>query len=253
MRIPFFAICAFIFIHASAQRSVSKHHEIFGGVGTSNYFGDIGGSTGESFLGLNDLDLASTRFSAQGGYRYIINDRMAVKLNAFYGLLSGDDTFGGNETRALKFNTNLLEISSSYEYYLVPYKIKEPPGYEIMQLRSGYNHVRFQARPYLFAGLGGIHFTPTILNNPQNRGVVTDRNFSGVFLAGIGAKIEINFFSFMAEFGGRLAFTDYIDGYSPASDPVTNYDVENFDIYYLVTFSATYTLNLEKWIKKLIN
>lgn len=253
-RFPIILVVFFSSLMLFGQK-VNQHHEISGGIGTTNYFGDIGGSTADfTFFGLADLDLKSTRFSAQGAYRYIINAKMAAKVSLYYGLISGSDSLGGNVGRGIKFNTNLLEYMASFEYYFVEKGSASPEGYAIMQMRQQMgNKIRVQARPYFFWGVGGIYYKPEIIYNPTNRGVVLDKNSNMVLAFGGGAKLEVNSVSLAVELGGRWTFTDYIDGYSkeyednPQDAPA--FKLKSPDLYYLMSVSMTYTLDMERWIR----
>ncbi|MCA1741689.1 MAG: hypothetical protein LC630_04320, partial [Bacteroidales bacterium] len=55
----------------SAQLWKMKRYEVMAGVGTSQFYGDVGGYTiGENALGLRDLTLKQTRFNVNGSFRY---------------------------------------------------------------------------------------------------------------------------------------------------------------------------------------
>ena len=60
---------------ATAQLWKMKRYEGAAGLGTSQFYGDVGGFTiGENALGLKDITFKQTRFNVNGSFRYFITD-----------------------------------------------------------------------------------------------------------------------------------------------------------------------------------
>ena len=82
-----------------------RRYEGIVGIGTANYFGDIGGySKGDNALGLKDISITNTRPSIYLGARYKVYEVLAVKLNFIYGFFSGNDENSSNSQRNFEFS-----------------------------------------------------------------------------------------------------------------------------------------------------
>ena len=80
-------------------------------------------------------------------YRYIMNERWAIKMNGIYGTLQGDDIKSKfNAERNLRFKSSLLEFSPQLELNFLPYK-------------TG-NKEENYFTPYIFAGISVFSFNP---------------------------------------------------------------------------------------------
>ncbi len=67
---------------ASAQLWKMKRYEAAAGLGTSQFYGDIGGfSLGENAWGLKDITFKQTRFNVNGSFRYFFTDAIAARLS----------------------------------------------------------------------------------------------------------------------------------------------------------------------------
>ena len=141
-----------------AQAWRMKRYEAIVGIGTSNYFGDIGGySKGENALGFKDISLSSTRPSIYLGARYKLYEPIAIKLNLITGFISGSDEGGINEGRNFKFSATIFEPSVQVEYSFL--KEKEAQSY-LMMKGSGMKSFRSSISAYVFVGIGGGFFWP---------------------------------------------------------------------------------------------
>ena len=186
------------------------------GTGTTSYFGDLN----------NPGDIIDTSPNLTVGLQYFFTDRIAIRSEASWFRLSGDDADADSDGRSSR---NLSFRSDNFEWNVVG----------IVQAFS--NGTRYYQRPginiYGFAGVGLLYF------NPQ--GQVPDTDWNGnplpeagsyvslqplqtegeaysrsaiVIPAGIGIKLKAGpFFNFLIEGGYRFAFTDYLD------DVSTNY------------------------------
>jgi hypothetical protein len=228
-----------------AQRWKSKRYEAYFGAGTSQHYGDIGGTLSkDNAYGFKDIQLRFTRPSISFGARYKLTGAMAVKLNFGIGFIAGNDINSKNElTRNYSFKATLFESTLQYEYYI----ISEGRGTSssAMYNKRGMVNDFFNINLYLLAGVGGVYSRSTVYDS---NGSVMIRDiyskFTGdkypkfglAFPVGIGVKyIWSPYWSFGAEFGRRFTTADYLDGYSSI------YSTHN-DVYDFLTFSAIYKI-----------
>ncbi len=219
--------------NSRAQVWKMKRYEAIVGIGTSNYFGDIGGySKGENALGLKDFSIKSTRPSIYLGARYKVFEVMAVKLNLIVGFLSGSDEGGQNDARNFKFSATIFEPSLQVEYAFL--KEKEAQSY-LMMKGKGVKEFRASISAYVFLGVGGGFFWPKAKENLEN----FDLDYNKATLVvpmGLGLKYGLNTnWSIGFELGGRLTTTDYLDGYS------SSYSESN-DVYYFAVINLVYKM-----------
>ncbi|MEM9300379.1 MAG: hypothetical protein AAGA64_18630 [Bacteroidota bacterium] len=183
------------------------------GTGTSSYFGDLN----------NPGDVIDTKLNLNFGLQYYFTERIAIRTEATYFRLSGDDAEADSEGRTVR---NLSFRSDNFELNVVG----------IVQAFS--NGTRFYQRPalnvYGFAGIGLLYFNPkaqvpdtdwngaplsdagdyVALQPLQTEGVDYSR-LAIVIPMGIGIKFKAGpFFNIGVEGGYRLTFTDYLDDVS---------------------------------------
>ena len=220
-----------------AQAWRMKRYEAIVGIGTSNYFGDIGGySKGENALGFKDISLSSTRPSIYLGARYKLYEPIAIKLNLITGFISGSDEGGINEGRNFKFSATIFEPSVQVEYSFL--KEKEAQSY-LMMKGSGMKSFRSSISAYVFVGIGGGFFWPKAKEDLVDYEI--DYNKATLVVPmGLGAKYGLNSnWSVGFELGGRLTTTDYLDGYtSPYS--------ESNDVYYFAVINFVYKMRTSR-------
>jgi len=212
-KLLFFLIGTFLLnLAVDAQAWRMRRYEAVLGIGTTHYFGDIGGwSKDENILGLKDIDFTQVRPSIYVGFRYKLYEELALKLNITYGYLHGDDADNANSSRDFKFYTTLFEPSIQVEYAFI--KEKEAMSYLMMKGR-GMSQFHPSISAYVFLGLGGAFFKVTKKENLQN----VELEYTPAALAfpvGVGLKFELNTnWSIGFDLGGRFTTTDYIDGYT---------------------------------------
>lgn len=193
----------------SAQRS-----EVGLMLGTSYYLGDLNYST---HFGLTQ---------PAGGliYRYNLNPRWAMKMNALYGQVVGDDAsdVGENPQRNLSFKSHVLEFSAQMEHNFFRYF-------------TGSKKSRFS--PYIFGGVSIFSFNPkaeydgewyelqTLGTEGQGTTQYPERKLYSLtqvsFPFGIGFKYSLSrSVCIGGEWGLRKTFTDYLDDVSTTyADP----------------------------------
>jgi len=231
-------IALLIFLIASpfltqAQRWKKTRYEFTFGMGPTEFMGDLGGGTQNAahFFGIRDMDITSTRFVAQAGFRYKIFEPLAIHANLSWAQVSGNDAYSGDvgrKSRNLSFKSPIFETSFQFEYSL----IGEPTGTTYARQRfKGLR--RYGVNVYLFAGIGGFYYNPKGLGpdgqwhelrplRTEGEGIpdTTGRYHTAPVYSswafcipiGIGFKYFINKqWGIQMEIGNRYTSTDYID------------------------------------------
>ncbi|MDP4186927.1 MAG: DUF6089 family protein [Bacteroidota bacterium] len=214
------------------QQWMSMRFEVFGGVGTSNYYGDIGGGTSG-----NSLSLGDTHPSFTLGARYMILEKVALKTSFIYGSVIGSDEGSKNADRNYSFSTSLFEPSIQGEYYFLSQEKRR--GHSIYN-RHGLisNFIGFEA--YGFAGLGTAFFKVTPKGDLKNVFVDNFGHTAFVLPIGIGCKVTLsNRSSIGLELGRRILSSDYIDGY-------TSQFSKHNDVYYFGSISYVYRIKTSR-------
>ncbi len=223
----------------SAQRWKLRRYEVSAGLGTVNFFGDIGGTADDdNLIGFKDIQLKYTRPSLFMGAAYRLREDMNIRMKLIFGLIAGDDHNSRNDGRNFAFTSTIFEPSLQFEYYLIP-ESKSYTSSAIFNRRGMVNNYA-QISVYAFAGIGGILSNPKPLKDYVN---VFEDNFSKFGLAfplGLGLRYSVDSqWSIGFEFGRRFTLTDYIDGY-------TSQFSKHKDIYYVSSFTAIYKLRTDR-------
>ena len=227
-RLLFLFLIVFISFSGFSQRNKKYRYEFIIGAGPSGFLGDLGGSVGNGTHFVKDYNFSSTRFALNGGVRYHVQPKFAIKGMLTAGMVSGDDKNSKDsirQNRNLNFRSPIIELAVQAEYYV--FSDVKRNSYSIGGSRSRKKKTKIGA--YIFAGVGVFFYSP----QEQLGGVWYNvrqyhlegqglpggpKQFSNVSLAipmGIGIKQQLNKrFSLALEFGLRKTFTDYIDGVS---------------------------------------
>ncbi len=223
----------------SGQRWKLRRYEVGLGIGTTQVFGDIGGTaSANNWYGLKDIKINETRLAFAGCGRYRIDPRYSIKLNTILGFGSGTDA-GSRNDRGRKYSTTIFELSTQLEYNL----FAEENHFRSMAMfnRKGMvnNYSTFNA--YAFLGIGALYFKPKFSSSqpldPKIDIHTGYSNIAAVFPVGLGLKYIIDDrWLVNAELGYRFTTTDFIDGYTQSADSKHN------DVYYFLTLSAHYRL-----------
>ncbi|PKP36937.1 MAG: hypothetical protein CVT98_06780 [Bacteroidetes bacterium HGW-Bacteroidetes-15] len=211
--------------------------ELYGGIPTFHYFGDIGGSATESnLLGLKDITLRKLRPGINLGARYQIIKPLLIRGSYSFGFLAQSDINSRNEARNFAFSTIINEAYVSAELYIIP-ESDENYYYSIMQVRGGLRHFRQPLSLYVTLGAGGVHYRVTAKDALVGSSrFVGDKSFTMVVPFGIGIKYAIMpKVSLGAELIARYTMTDYLDG-------VTSDFSEFNDIYYSLNINVNYKI-----------
>jgi hypothetical protein len=225
----------------NAQRWKLTRYEAAVGVGFTNYFGDIGGTSPEkgNWLGLKDINLLTTRPALMVGARYKTTEVSAIKLNLITLMIGGSDKGGDNSYRKYHFNTFGLEHSLQYEYAI--FKEDRRHTTYMTYNRNGLLSTYSNKGLYVFGGLGGISYYNIIKRDPGNYTPTIDKtrdgfHYTGVLLGGLmGKYIYSNVYAFSVEVGVRYVLSDYLDGFTTSKS-------KSNDIYYYTNFSFIYRI-----------
>jgi len=143
---------------AEAQRWKRFRRQFIGGIGVTNFLGDLGGGNNEGRGGPADLDLAATRPGLTFGYRYQLNDYAFLRSNLTWGILKGSDEFTEEPARSgrnLSFRTGIFELNVMGEFYFV----SNSSG-NLYRLRGVKGRRGLGIDVYAFAGIGVMYFNP---------------------------------------------------------------------------------------------
>lgn len=225
--------------YSGAQLWKMKRYEVTAGIGTSQFYGDVGGYTiGENVLGLKDLTLKQTRFNVNGAFRYFFTDNLAARLNLSYLMLHATDERGSNENRRYDAVTSVFEPSLIGEYYFVRNRERNSFLFQTYRGRSR-NRVKDFFRSidvYALTGFGGAGFIVNPNDALEARGLPT-RGFAAIVPLGLGAKLAFDpNILFGIELTGRYSFSDHLDGYT------SQWSARN-DVYH--TFSVTFNYRIK--------
>jgi hypothetical protein len=230
-------IIALIFLSTAANAQLWKLRrvELSGGIGTTQFFGDIGGyPNNKNILGLRDFTFRQTRFNLNANVRYRVTRDISVRFSIAGGLFHSTDERGSNIRRGFRENTLFFEPTLSGEYYFI--KNKEENSFIFLSgnntfLKSVIKSLDF----YAFAGAGGLMYRvePNSVLTPLTSAT---KGFTGVVPLGIGASIIYSAnLNFGIEFGGRFTFSDNIDGFTSSKSNAN-------DVYHLLNFTITYKI-----------
>ena len=232
----------------SGQRRKLRRYDVGLNLGSTQVFGDIGGTASEkNWFGIKDLRLDETRPAIGLHVRYKIDQTYSVKFMSCFGLGKGSDEDSRNDHRGFSYKTTIIENSFQVEYYLISEEKKYRSA--AMYNRRGMlnNYSTFSA--YTFLGLGATMFFPNtdaVVRVNQNNGDVYDQIDGYGFIAvsvplGLGVKYIIDDkWLAGAEVGYRWTTSDFLDGYKQLFNSKYN------DVYYFMLFSVSYRLKTSR-------
>ncbi len=219
--VPVFAV------QAQYYKKNRYKYEIVGGLGVTNFLGDLGGANRVGTHFIRDYDVPSLRPVLHGGFRYKDSRYWAAKGSINFGWLYGNDRLTHEiyrQNRNLSFRSPVAEISAQFEGYFT--KEKQGHLYKIKNVK-GWKNIDISG--YLFAGLGATWFNPRAKYEgkwyslqplgTEGQGLPGGGNkyhrVTMVFPVGIGGKYAINKqWSVGLEIGVRYSLSDYMDDVS---------------------------------------
>ena len=245
MKKSIFLIIVMVFTVSASfgQRWKLRRYEASFGIGSTNIFGDVGGTADENNLfGLKDIRFGETRPSLHAGLRYKITQSMAVNINLNYGYGIGDDEGSRNNDRGYTFRTSIFEPSVQYEFYIIPEE-KRTKSAAIFNRRGMINNYS-KIGVYMFGGIGGAIFNPALEGAESRSAEETSGygTFAVAIPAGLGLKYTVDDRWLVGfELGGRYTLTDWLDGFNPTVEANTAND-----IYWFSSVSAVYRLKTDR-------
>ncbi|MBT3242861.1 MAG: hypothetical protein HN352_06910 [Bacteroidetes bacterium] len=153
-------------VNLFAQRSSGSSHqsyEVFVGMGSTHYFGEVGGPSDKYqglFATLDNLGLDPTqsRLGWTLGGRYEFREEMALALAINPLWISGSDLNSKKEDRGYGFDVVLLEFAGNYEYYLAQRFTGLAP-YATVGLAASVYRTREKLQPHWTK----LQYTPAII------------------------------------------------------------------------------------------
>jgi hypothetical protein len=222
-------VLLFIFIPTllSAQLWKRYRKQVYGGVGVTNFLGDLGGGNDIGANDFTDLDVAATRMTVNAGVKYQLNQFISARGSLTWGLLKGEDKntkeqFRG--TRDLSFRSNFWELSLMGEFYFL--QNSRNGAYRLRGVRGNKG---LKMDFYLLGGIGFMYFNPKAELNgkyvalqpigTEGQGLPGQKEkYKRTTLTiplGIGVAKSIDrYWTIGVEFMYRVTFTDYIDDVS---------------------------------------
>jgi hypothetical protein len=213
--------------HADAQRWKMVRYEFNGGLGASNFLGELGGANQIGTNYFRDLEWSQTRFGAAIGLRYKLSEFFAFNTHITYGAISGDDKLTEEffrHYRNLDFRTHIFEWNLNFEAAFQ----QEQIGHRY-RLRRVKGQKGYEIYAYGFVGIGIFNFDPKtdykgteVRLQPlgtEGEGLVPTRSKYSLWQfcipVGFGFKYTIDAkWGIGIEYGMRKTFTDYIDDVS---------------------------------------
>ena len=206
MKILHIVIIFFVFSFDSiAQQNVEAG--FFAGV--ANYQGD---------LAEDEIEIGETKLAYGGYISYLINPRVLVRGNVYYGNISGKDSNSTVlESRGFSFTADVLEIGVNAQWLIFGKNRYNNSGIFVPQFT-----------PYLLGGAAittikaDLLYPDTELNNSRFPEKEDTDNFLVVPL-GVGLRYEmVEFLTLGFELGARATFSDYVDNVSLNANPNKN-------------------------------
>jgi hypothetical protein len=224
---------------AGAQLWKISKWEVTGGIGMTQFFGDVGGySIGENFLGLKDISYLHTRYDFNGNIKYRFSHNINGRLSLSYGKFHATDKRGSNENRPYSASTSFFEPALIGEYYFIKNKSENKYTFLKKQILT-FNDLLSSFDMYTFTGFGLNSYNVKANEALASKGL-PDGGMTMIIPFGLGVNfIYSAYLSFGIELGGRYAFTDYLDGFT------SQYSKAN-DVYYLFNLTATYKLRMKE-------
>jgi len=103
-----------------SQSRARYKYELLGGIGPTNFLGELGGANKIGTHFISDFDFNATRFSLNGGLRYKDNPYYGFKAMFCFAMLSGNDALTSEKyrhNRNLNFRAPVRELTAQGEFY----------------------------------------------------------------------------------------------------------------------------------------
>lgn len=207
--------------HFDKQQYWKKYrHELIGGVGLSNYLGELGGGAGEGKPWLLDVEFSQFRACYGLSYRFNIAYRSALRVSGFYGQVRGSDALSGDVTRKyrnLSFQSKIYEGGFLYDFFI----LRAKPGH-LYNIKGVQGMRAFPIEVIAYGGAAFFYFnpksdgTPLIPLRTEGQGLEGGPAPYAPFSIAFPAGIQLNYtykmwLKFGIDFSYRYTLTDYLD------------------------------------------
>ncbi|MCC6691345.1 MAG: hypothetical protein IT235_07410 [Bacteroidia bacterium] len=158
MRKTFFVLVLILPTIVFSQRRNRYKYEWIGGIGITNFLGDLGGANQVGTHLVRDWEWAATRPSFTAGIRYKNSRHIGYKAALSFGMMYGNDaltTEPVRNNRNLNFRSPVVELSTQVEFYVN----KETQG-RLYRIKNARGKRRLDLQGYVFGGLGFLWFNP---------------------------------------------------------------------------------------------
>lgn len=202
----------------------SQSHELFLGVGTSTYYGDLGIANNKFLQPISEFNTGNMHMSYTGGYRYNFPQYLSIGLNLSMMYLSAydsdNDAIGDNLFRKMR---NLSFHSDIYEASLTA-------NFEPFRNDFKWNEDNWFVSPYIGAGIGVFNFNPKTFYKGQEvelqplgtegQGLPGGKAKYGLTQMNMPLSLGVKFynpartFSIAFDATYRYTYTDYLDDVS---------------------------------------
>lgn len=221
-------------VFSQTNRWKRMRYEVFGGIGATNFMGELGGADKIGSQYLSDLEISETRPAFTLGARYMLMRRLGIASAWSLGWLHGDDRKTNEayrQNRNIVFRAPIFEWSVRAEYAILTEK--KGHRYNLRKVRGLMgNKITVDA----YVGCAAFFFNPQGLGpdgkwyslqpigtEGQNY-IPTRERYSRIsfsILLGMRMTYIINRkWSVSLDFGVRPTFTDYLDDTSSSyADP----------------------------------
>ncbi|MEP7264643.1 MAG: hypothetical protein ABI772_09095 [Bacteroidota bacterium] len=223
---------ALLFSTASDAQRVKARWKAYrfewsGGIGASNFLGELGGANQVGTNGFKDLEFSATRQVLVVGLRYKITPFLALHGHASWATVSGDDALTEEpfrKYRNLNFRSPIFEVNCNFEASV----LNQKEG-GLYRLRGIKRSATYEVSAYAFAGIGVFHFNPKgqlgdqwVALQPlgtEGQGISPARTKYKLTQVCIPVGFGFRYFfnrrmGIGLEYGLRKTFTDYIDDVS---------------------------------------
>lgn len=214
-------------INTDAQRWKMVRYEFSGGLGASNFLGELGGANQIGTNYFKDFEWSETRFGIALGLRYKLSEFFAFNTHLTYGSVAGDDKLTDEffrHYRNLNFSSYIFEWNVNFEAAFQQEQIGHRYRLRRIKGQKGY-----EIYAYAFVGAGIFNFDPKAEYKgtsyrlqplgTEGQGLVPTRKKYSLWQfcipIGFGFKYTIDAkWGVGIEYGMRKTFTDYIDDVS---------------------------------------
>jgi hypothetical protein len=204
------AIVLLISVSLGFAQRPKKSWEIGLFLGSSYYIGDLN-PTGH----FNQF----TKPAAGGVFRYNFSTRLAIRGNALFGAIEGDDSFAfsqAQQQRNLKFKSNISELSGQLEFNFLDFEMGSDRHVFSPYIFGGVAIFKFN--PQGKVGTNWVDLQPLATEGQGMPGAASRRKYQLTQLSipfGVGVKISLaKNMGLAIEWGMRKTFTDYLDDVS---------------------------------------